>query len=118
VEDIPNNLVQDFNNYLNRHIKFRDAKIILTSYSLFEQTPSKFYIAEQVDKGSALYLIEHGGSLASKEEMLNLETTVADKKLTWFKPLIKKHIQIPTHPYYYLNLFQIEYIFLNDHMGN
>ena len=102
-EDIPNNLVQDFNNYLNRHIKFRNAKIILTSYSLFEQTPSKFYIAEQVDKGSTLYLIEHGGSLASKEEMLNLETTVVDKKITWFKPLIKKHIQIPTHPYRYLD---------------
>ena len=103
-EDIPNNLVQDFNNYLNRHIKFRDAKTILTSYSLFAQSPSKFYIAEQVDKGSALYLIEHGGSLTSKEEMLNLETTVVDKKLTWFKPLIKKHIQIPTHPYHYINL--------------
>jgi putative transferase (TIGR04331 family) len=103
-EDIPNNLLQDFNNYLNRRIKFIDAKIILTSYSLFEQTPSKFYIAEQVDKGSTLYLIEHGGSLASKEEMLNLETTVADKKLTWFKPLLKKHVQIPTHPYCFLNL--------------
>ncbi len=103
-EDIPSNLVQDFNNYLNRHIKFRNAKTILTSYSLFVQSPSKFYIAEQVDKGSVLYLIEHGGSLTSKEEMLNLETTVVDKKLTWFKPLIKKHIQIPTHPYHYINL--------------
>lgn len=103
-EDIPNSLVENFNNYLNRHIKFRDAKTILTSYSLFEQTPCKFYIAEQVNKGSTLYLIEHGGSLAAKEDMLNLETTVVDKKLTWFKPLIKKHIQIPTHPYCFLNL--------------
>ncbi len=104
IEDIPTSLVEDFNNYLNRCIKLRDSKIILTSYSLSEMTSDKFYIAEQVNKGSTIYLIEHGGSLATKQEHLNLETTVVDKKITWFKPLIKKHFQLPTHPYHYLNL--------------
>jgi hypothetical protein len=104
IEDIPNSLLEDFNNYLNRFIKLRDAKKIITSYSLFEQSSNKFYIANQVNKGSIFYLLEHGGSLASKEEMLNLDISVVDKKITWFKPLIKKHFQIPTHPYYYLNI--------------
>ena len=104
IDDIPTSLVEDFDNYLNRCIKLRDSKIILTSYSLFEMTFDKFYLAEQANKGSAIYLIEHGGSLATKKEHLDLETSVVDKKLTWFKPLIKKHFQLPTHPYHYLNL--------------
>lgn len=102
-KDMPNYLLEDFKNYLNRNIKINDAKIIITAYGLHSKFPNKFYIAEQVNKGSKLYLLEHGGSFPSKEEELGLDLDAVDRKITWYKPLNPKHFQVPTHPFYFNN---------------
>jgi putative transferase (TIGR04331 family) len=103
-EDLPNYLLEDFKNYLNRYIKINNSKIIITAYDLFSKFPNKFYIAEQVNKGAKLYLLEHGGSLSPKKAMLDLDLNMVDKKITWHKPLKFKEFQIPTHPFYFNKL--------------
>jgi len=102
-EDLPNYLLEDFKNYLNRNIKLSNSKIIITAYGLHSKFPNKFYIAEQVNKGAKLFLLEHGGSLPAKEEELGLDLDIVDKKITWYKPLHFKHFQNPTHPFYFNN---------------
>lgn len=102
-KDMPNYLLEDFENYLIRKININDSKIIITAYGLHSKFPNKFYIAEQVNKGAKLYLLEHGGSLPSKVEELGLDLDIVDKKITWYKPLHSKHFQVPTHPFYFNN---------------
>lgn len=97
-EDLPNYLLEDFKNYLNRYIKIPNSKIIISAYGLFSKF-EKFYIAEQVNKGAKLYLLEHGGSLPTKKVTLDLDLNIVDKKITWHIPLNSKEFQIPTHPY-------------------
>jgi putative transferase (TIGR04331 family) len=104
-EDLPNYLLEDFNNYLNRYIKINDSKIIITAYDLFSKFPNKFYIAEQVNKGAKLLLLEHGGSLRTKKVWLDLDLNIVDKKITWHKATNSKEFQIPTHPFYFNKLF-------------
>jgi putative transferase (TIGR04331 family) len=103
-DDMPNYLLEDFKNYLNRNIKLNDSKIIISAYSLHSIFSNKFYIAEQVNKGAKLYLMEHGGSLPCKKEELGLDLDIVDKKITWYKPLYSKHFQLPTHPFYFNKL--------------
>ena len=106
--DMPSYLLENFKNYLNRNFKINDSKAILTSYDLYSKFPNKFYIAEQVNKGAKLYLIEHGGSLTAQKETLDLDLDIVDKKITWFKPFNRKQSQIPTHPFHYLKIISKE----------
>jgi putative transferase (TIGR04331 family) len=103
-EDLPNYLLEDFKNYLNRYIKINDSKIIITAYDLLSKFPNKFYIAEQVNKGAKLFFLEHGGALRAKKVWLDLDLNIVDKKITWHKSTNSKEFQIPTHPFYFNKL--------------
>lgn len=100
-EDLPSYLLEEFHNYLHRYLKFANSRFIITSYAIFNKLPNKFYIAEQINRGSKLYLLEHGGSLAAKKDYLDLDLDLVDKKITWHKPFNNKETRIPTHPFHY-----------------
>ena len=52
-------------------------------------------MAEQINHGTQLVTLEHGGSFPAIKELFDFEEDIADVKGTWFVPYHEKHVQVP-----------------------
>lgn len=106
----------DFENFLSRVIRFDlpicvmegyhavrkhaaslsvKTKAIVTAHSHWNDFAAKAWFAEQVDQGTKLVVLEHGGSLPAYKELFDFEEDISDVRGTWFLPYHAKHRQLP-----------------------
>jgi putative transferase (TIGR04331 family) len=52
-------------------------------------------MAESVEAGARLVVLEHGGSFPARRELFDFEEDISDVRGTWFKPYHFKHVQVP-----------------------
>lgn len=70
-------------------------KVIFTANAHWTRVHVKTWLAERVENGAKLVIVEHGGSLPAYRELLDVEEDVAEFKVTWFQPYHAKHVQLP-----------------------
>lgn len=70
-------------------------EVILTAQSHWMNPLAKAWMADRVERGTELIILEHGGSFPAHKELFNFEEDMADRKGTWFVPYHKKHFQVP-----------------------
>jgi putative transferase (TIGR04331 family) len=71
------------------------TRTIVTANAHWSHAHVKAWIAERVDAGATLVILEHGGSLPAYRELFDSEEAMADVKATWFLPYHVKHVQLP-----------------------
>ena len=96
-KSIPHCLVEDYKNIhlVASKVKVR-PKMIITQTGLWTNSIKKMWIAKSSAEGSKILVASHGGSIPVKEHSFDFLNQVCNKKLTWFKPITKKQIQIPS----------------------
>lgn len=94
--DMPKSIVEDFST-LRRHannIAIR-PKVVVTGSGHWDNAFAKAWIAEQTAGETKLVVLEHGGSLPPYKELFDFEPSIADVRVSWFRPYHKKHLQLP-----------------------
>ena len=71
------------------------TKVIVTANAHWSHAHVKAWMAEQVESGAKLVILEHGGSVPDYREIFEWEEDVSDVKGTWFLPYHVKHVQLP-----------------------
>jgi putative transferase (TIGR04331 family) len=96
VGDVPYCLVEGY-RALRERAKAASirTKAIVTAQFHWTNAYAKAWMAEQVDNGVKLAIVEHGGSLATYKTAFDFEEDIADVKCTWFLPHHPKHVQLP-----------------------
>ena len=95
-EDLPCCVIEHF-----LELEFRAKKIplapevIVTAQSHWMNPLAKAWMAERVEAGAKLIILEHGGSFPACREFFDFEEDMADRKGTWFLPCHAKHVQVP-----------------------
>tara|TARA_B110000977_G_scaffold47332_1_gene64312 strand:- start:21972 stop:23717 length:1746 start_codon:yes stop_codon:yes gene_type:complete len=104
--DFPTVYLENY-NYLNNPIcKKTQYKSITTSFMHFQSISDKFQYAKHIINKTKLFILEHGGSLPAFKEIFNFEEMIANKKFTFYKPILKKQkkIKFNVHEYKILNI--------------
>ncbi|MCE5181782.1 MAG: LIC12162 family protein [Betaproteobacteria bacterium] len=96
IHDLPRCLVEDYAAMRNRatHMAI-STKAIATGSSHWVDAFVKMWVAEQVNKGVKLVILEHGGSLPPYKELFDFEADIADIRVSWFLPYHLKHVRLP-----------------------
>jgi putative transferase (TIGR04331 family) len=94
--EIPQSFVENFDNYVKNCFSIAKSKIFVSSYVNSRDSYYKFQIAKQLETGSKLVIIEHGGSFLLKDIYYKFLKKMNIIYLSWFKD--NKHSQIPTNP--------------------
>jgi putative transferase (TIGR04331 family) len=94
--EIPQSFVENFDNYIDNCFSISKSKIFVSSYVNSRDSYYKFQIAKQLETGSKLVIIEHGGSFLLKDIYYKFLKKMNIIYLSWFKD--NKHSQIPTNP--------------------
>lgn len=100
VQDLPKSVMEYFYSIKGKSSNLKGkAKIIATAGDHWGNLLSKFWIADQVNNGAKLVIVEHGGSFQVYRDTFYFEESIADKKITWFTPFNKKHVQLSPSKY-------------------
>jgi len=67
---------------------------IVTATGHFVDEHFKVWCAEKVENGIKLIVTDHGGALPPLFDLLNHDDDIADHRITWFKPIHHKQIQL------------------------
>jgi putative transferase (TIGR04331 family) len=95
-EDLPGCVVEHFGNLERGAKKISLApEVIVTAQSHWMNPVAKAWMADRVELGAKLVILEHGGSFPAKREFFDFEEDIADRKGTWFLPCHAKHVQVP-----------------------
>ena len=94
--DLPKCIVEDFSTLRQhaRNIAIR-PKVVITGSSHWDNAFAKAWIAEQSAAEAKFVVLEHGGSLPPYKELFDFESSIADVRVSWFRPYNKKHLQLP-----------------------
>jgi putative transferase (TIGR04331 family) len=97
---IPESLVENFDNYLNKNFTIPNSAFFISSYIHTNDNYHKFSIAKKIENDSKYIILEHGGSLPLYLDYPDIDKELCDYKLTWFK--FNKHTyQSPSNPLNY-----------------
>lgn len=69
---------------------------ILTAFGYWADPQSKAWIAESVAEGARVLLMDHGGSLKVRDNVLGIEDVLVDGRLTWSTPETPSQLQVPS----------------------
>lgn len=95
-DDLPGCVVEHFQDLESRVKKIPlRPEVILTAQSHWMNPLAKAWMADRIEKGTKLVILEHGGSFPAFKELFNFEEDISDRKGTWFLPCHAKHVQVP-----------------------
>lgn len=94
---IPESLVENFDNYLNKNFKISKSNFFLSSYIHSDDNYYKFKIAQQIENNSKYIILEHGGSFPLYLDYVNIEKKLCNFRLQWGS-FHNKNYQLPTNP--------------------
>lgn len=94
--DAPSHLLEDFDT-LRRSALARKIypSSIVSSHNHWTSEPFKIWAAERTELGAKLLIVEHGGSLAPKFNLMGFECDISDKTVVWSQPYDVKHVRLP-----------------------
>lgn len=94
--DVPTCAVEDHSVLATRAsaIRLRPA-LIVTANAHWGHVLAKAWMAQRVEAGARLLILEHGGSFPARRELFDFEEDISDVRGTWFKPYHPKHVQVP-----------------------
>ncbi len=96
IKDLPKSLIEYYFSLNSKALKVKIyPKIIITANPHWGNIIAKFWFASQINLGTKLVVLEHGGSLPAYKELFNFEEDIADSRGTWFLPYHSKHFQLP-----------------------
>lgn len=73
-----------------------EANVILSAVSHYNNDLFKIWTAGNVEKGSKLFICEHGGGIPYKMSLTAIhEEIVSDRKFVWHKEYNPKHLKLP-----------------------
>jgi putative transferase (TIGR04331 family) len=94
--DLPSSLVEHYAALARRAASVKlDPALIVTANAHWNHVLAKFWMARQVERGSKLFVLEHGGSFPARHELFDFEEDIADVRGSWFRPYHEKHVQVP-----------------------
>jgi putative transferase (TIGR04331 family) len=96
LQDLPVSVVESY-AAMRQHVNSLPikTKVIITANDHCNNVLFQFWSAEEVNKGTKLVILEHGGSLPAKHWWFNFEEDISDVVGTWFLPFHEKQIQVP-----------------------
>ncbi len=96
IHDIPQCLVEGYPALRDRANNLTiKTKAIVTANNHWGDAFAKAWFAEQVNNGTKLVIMEHGGSFPAYKELFDFEEDISDVKATWFLPYHSKHVRVP-----------------------
>lgn len=87
--------IEDYQKNIKKINDKSNHKIIIFSEQLLYNNFKSLWLANQIQKKTKLFYVEHGGSFPKKEYKFNYHREISDKCLTWYKAIDKQDIQIP-----------------------
>ena len=95
-KDIPTCVIEGYQSICTgvKRIPIK-TKVMITASAHWNNPVYKFWMAEQINQGTQLVTLEHGGSFPAIKELFDFEEDIADVKGTWFVPYHEKHVQVP-----------------------
>jgi putative transferase (TIGR04331 family) len=94
--DLPECVVEHFGALLarTRTVKLQ-PQVIVTAMAHFTHALAKAWIAERIEAGTQLVLLEHGGSFPAPRELFDFDEDLGDVRAVWFRPYHTRHVQLP-----------------------
>jgi putative transferase (TIGR04331 family) len=94
--DAPSSILEDFGQLRRAaNLDKRRPRVILSSYYHWTSDPFKAWVADRVENGAQLVIVEHGGAIVPRFDIMDFEDRIADKKITWYKPYLPNQVRLP-----------------------
>ena len=99
--DIPVFLVEEFSKNLKLANNFYQPQLIISDNNHINNLIFKFWLAICQENKTCIILSNHGGSInQSSLDYMGFEESISDTFITWTKPILNKHFQLPPLKYY------------------
>lgn len=96
LSDLPKCIVEGYATLRKKAKKILiRPKVVITGSSHWDNALAKTWIAEQSASNAKFIVLEHGGSLPPYKELFDFESSIADVRVSWFRPYHTKHLQLP-----------------------